>query len=143
MIAAVKEWAWAVFMTALAGGIAGFIAPNSPNMKKYVKLAATVCAAAVMIMPLKNIIASPLEFGAGEFPAYEYAAQHGVADQKIEEIICERINELVYAEFGVYAERVYFEGDTAVLEISEGEPGEIEAFVRSIYFGGAKVIEAD
>jgi len=137
MIAAIKEWAWALFMTAFAGGLAGFIAPNNPSMKKYVKLAATVCAAAVMIMPLKNIVGSAFEFNAAEAPDYAY--EGGIAQTKLEEIVCAEINDRVYAEFGVYAARVYFDGDTLVLETAENA-GETEKFARSVYFGDVRII---
>lgn len=134
MIAAVKEWAFALFMTAMAGGLATFIAPDNPKMKKYVKFAVTVCAAAVMIMPLKNIIASPFGFEAAETVSYEYA--EGVAERKVEEILCAEINGFVYEEFGFYADKVYFDGDTLVLESDK----DIEEFVRSIYYGKVVIL---
>lgn len=134
MIAAVKEWAFALFMTAMAGGIATFIAPDNPKMKKYVRLAVTVCAAAVMIMPLKNIIADPFDFGAAETVSYEYADE--IAERKVEEILCGEINAQVYEEFGFYADKVYFDGDTLVLESDR----DIEEFVRSVYFGKVVIL---
>lgn len=134
MIAAVKEWAFALFMTAMAGGIATFIAPDNPKMKKYVKLAVTVCAAAVLIMPLKNIITAQFDFGAAETVSYDYA--EGIAERKVEEIMCDEINAQIYDEFGFYADKVYFDGDTLVLE----SPQDIGGFVRSIYYGKVLIL---
>jgi hypothetical protein len=54
MIEALKQWAFTLVLTAMAGSVAVAVS-NSQNMKKYIRFACALVALAVMIAPISSL----------------------------------------------------------------------------------------
>lgn len=73
---------YSLAVVAAAAGIATAIAPDSGQLKKYVKYVASLCVLVMIVMPAKNVI-SALSEGVGETMAAlesDYAAQAAETD---------------------------------------------------------------
>jgi len=123
MIDALRQWAFALVITAMAGGIAT-AASNSPNMKKYIKFTCALVALAVMIAPISSLFRGlPGIFNTGnignnnannnaametaaDIPGLGYELQRLIID-KSAEMLERRISDIIEQKTGIKPANIY------------------------------------
>lgn len=114
MLEAIKQWAFTLVITAVVGGIANsFVISENGSMKKYVKFACSAVALAVMIMPVKELFREMpdiFNFNQGSYENYgepEIYDLNELAITKTNELLKERISDIVYEKTGIKPDNVY------------------------------------
>ena len=112
MIESLKQWAFALVLTATAGNVATAVS-NSPNIKKYIKFACGLAALAVMIAPIKGLFQEfPNLFNYSQTSGEAYNPEPNVELNQIiikksAEILEQRISDTVYQKTGIKPENIY------------------------------------
>ena len=112
MLEGLRQWAFALVLTAFAGSLA-VAASNSPNMKKYIRFACALVALAVMAAPVSSLfrgLPDIFDFEPPDAAAYGPAAEFDLRDiiiRKSEEILGQRISALVEQKTGIKPENIY------------------------------------
>ena len=109
MIEGLRQWAFALVLTAVAGSIAVAVS-NSPNIKKYIKFACALTALAVMIAPINSLFR-----GLPEIFSYNRAEAADISEidlryiiiEKSEEILSRRISVMIEQKSGIKPENIY------------------------------------
>ena len=119
MLDAIKQWAFTLVLTAIVGGLAAsFTISENGSMKKYVKFACSAVALAVMIMPIKGLFTEmPDMFNINITQTDEFAGRgdldapqiylNELAISKTNELLKERISDIVYEKTGIKPGVVY------------------------------------
>ena len=144
MIDALRQWAFALVLTAMAGSIATAIS-NSPNIKKYIKFTCALIALAVMISPIMGLfrgLPDVFNYGAdrrAEETMYNYNTELGfelrrlIAD-KSAEILARRISAAVEQKSGIKPENIYIYiniNDNTEADIHDSQT-EVEIIIEKI-----------
>ena len=116
MLEAIKQWAFTLVITAVVGGLANsFTISENGGMKKYMKFACSAVALAVMVMPLKEMfrelpgLLDFYDFNA-DMPFESEICNYDVNELaviKINELLKERIYDIVYEKTGIKPGEVY------------------------------------
>jgi len=110
MLEAIKQWAFTLVITAVAGGLANsFSVSENGNMKKYIKFACAAVALAVLITPVKELfrempkMLESVNTGNSIGPeVYNYDnAINELTVIKTNELLKERIYDIVYEKTGI------------------------------------------
>ena len=112
MLEGLRQWAFTLVLTAMAGSLAVAVS-NSPNMKKYIRFTCALVALAVMAAPVSSLFRGlpdifnfePLD-AAAYSPAAEFDLRY-IIIRKSEEILGQRISALVEQKTGIKPENIY------------------------------------
>ena len=119
MLIAIKQWAFTLVITAVAGSLANyFTISENGGMKKYVKFACSVVALAVMIMPIKEMFKEMPGFlnlnniyANSDSENIDYSENieqlNELAAAKTNELLKERIYDIVYEKTGIKPDDVF------------------------------------
>ena len=172
MLDAVKQWAFTLVITAIIGYLANsFVLSESGGMKKYVKFACSAVALVVMIMPIKEMFYEmPKLFDFNIKSNMESENYTGEDDENIdmineltiaktEELLKERISDIVYEKTGIKPDNVYIyigQEDYPEIDVEKividmpgntdkNKTGEIELYLKQIFnceiYTGEKINE--
>ena len=153
MLEAVKQWAFTLVITAVAGSLANSLAiSDNGGMKKYVKFACAAVALAVIIMPIRGIfkempelfdfnINMPAESEIYDYNSYDFDE---LAAAKINELLKDRIYDIVYEKTGIKPGGVYiyirqkdYEVEKIIIEMPENEEQnkteEVKLYLRQLF----------
>ena len=168
MLEGIKQWAFTLVITAIIGGLANsFTISENGSMKKYVKFACSAVALAVMIMPLKGLFTEMPNFFdftansniGSEYHDYDdYNEEHEenidriseLTVLKTNELLKERINDIVYEKSGIKPEDVFIyigyekQNDSIEMKVEKikiempentdrKKMGEIKSYIRQLF----------
>jgi len=112
MIEGLRQWAFALVLTAMIGSLAVAIS-NSQNLKKYIKFTCALIALAVMIAPISSLFRGlPDIFNFNQAtqtvynPELDFNLQR-IIIEKSEEMLGRRISALVEQKTGIKPEFIY------------------------------------
>jgi len=112
MIEGLRQWAFTLVLTAMAGSIAVAVS-NSPNIKKYIKFTCALVALAVMIAPINSLFRGlPDIFNLNQEESAVYNPElnfdlRRIIIEKSEEILGQRISGLIEQKTGIKPENIY------------------------------------
>ena len=113
MLEGLRQWAFALVLAAMAGGIAAAVS-NSPNMKKYIKFACAITALAVMAAPINGLfrgLPDIFNYSAAQAeetynPEIDFDLRR-IIIEKSAEILEHRISGLIEQKTGIKPENIY------------------------------------
>jgi len=112
MIEALRQWAFTLVLTAMAGSIAVAVS-DSENIKKYIKFTCALVALAVMIAPINSLfkgLPDIFNFNREENAVYNSEPDFDlrfIIMKKSEEILGQRISGLIEEKTGIKPENIY------------------------------------
>jgi len=112
MIEGLRQWAFTLVLTAMAGSIAVAVS-NSPNIKKYIKFTCALVALAVMIAPINSLfkgLPEVFNFNDAENAVYNPEPDFDlrrIIIEKSEELLGQRISGLIEQKTGIKPENIY------------------------------------
>ena len=112
MLEGLRQWAFTLVLTAMAGSIAVAVS-NSPNIKKYIKFTCALVALAVMIAPINSLfkgLPEVFNFNDAENAVYNPEPDFDlrrIIIEKSEELLGQRISGLIEQKTGIKPENIY------------------------------------
>ena len=112
MIEGLRQWAFALVLTAMAGSVAIAVS-NSPGMKKYIRFTCALVALAVMVAPISSLFRGLPDIfntyndrAAVYEPGLEFNLRQLITD-KSAEILARRISLMIEQKTGIKPENIY------------------------------------